>query len=137
MAHGPASVRVGTDLVQVDEVAASIRSFGDRYLGRLFTQREMDSTLGKNGLTPAKLAACFAAKEATIKVLQPRDAQPDWRSIEVRTTPDRSWGIHLSGTAARMAEEARIVDISLSLAPERETAAAVVVAICDVPPEER
>jgi phosphopantetheinyl transferase (holo-ACP synthase) len=35
------SVRVGTDLVEVDSVAESIRRFGSRYLERIYTTAEL------------------------------------------------------------------------------------------------
>ena len=37
------SVRVGIDLVEVDDVAGSVRRFGDRYLHRIFTPHELAS----------------------------------------------------------------------------------------------
>ena len=70
-----ATIRVGTDLTCVADVASSIERFGDRYLRRLFTDHELDATGG----APERLAARFAAKEATVKVLRPTGAQPDWR----------------------------------------------------------
>jgi holo-[acyl-carrier protein] synthase len=64
-------LRVGTDLVNVDEVAASIERFGDRYLSRIFTSQETAACSGPNGPSAERLAARFAAKESVVKVLQP------------------------------------------------------------------
>ena len=118
------TIRVGADLASVADVSASIDHFGDRYLRRLFTDHELASCEGR----PASLAARFAAKEATIKVLRPVDANPEWRSIEVRRAPSGACDLHLSGTAARMAAEQGIDELAISLTHEGGIAAAVVVA---------
>ena len=39
----PESLRVGMDLVSVEEVAASVDHFGDRYVMRLFTPHEIET----------------------------------------------------------------------------------------------
>ena len=130
---GPQRVRVGTDLVRVADVAASVEHFGDRYLKRLFTDHEVSCCRGGPATVAAGLAARFAAKEATIKVLQPRGAIPDWRSIEVRRDVHGRCDLLLSGSAARLAREAGITDTALSLSHEGAMAVAVVVALCGIP----
>jgi holo-[acyl-carrier protein] synthase len=119
-----ASIRVGTDLTCVADVAASIDRFGDRYLHRLFTAHELAST----GAAPERLAARFAAKEATVKVLRPTGHQPDWRSIEVVRDDAGACALRLTGTAAAMAADAGIAELAVSLTHEHHLAAAVVVA---------
>jgi holo-[acyl-carrier protein] synthase len=74
------------------------------------------------------LAARFAAKEATMKVLRPRDERPDWRTIEVRRDPGGWCELALSGSAARLAHDAAIDSLSVSLSHEAGMANAVVVA---------
>jgi len=123
-------VRVGTDLVPVDQVAESVAQFGDRYVGRIYTEHEVSCCRGTPSVVAAGLAARFAAKEATVKVLRPVGHQPDWRSIEVRRDPASWCSLSLSGEAARMADEQGISDLAVSLTHEGGMAAAVVVAIC-------
>jgi holo-[acyl-carrier protein] synthase len=124
-------VRVGTDVVLVEDVASSIDRFGDRYLRRVFTEHELVTSSHSGAPEASSLAARFAAKEATIKVLRPDGVGIDWRSMEVRRHRAGWCELSLSGTAARLAESARIRDISLSLSHEAGFAAAVVVALCD------
>jgi phosphopantetheine--protein transferase-like protein len=78
------AIRVGTDVTAVHQVAESVRRFGVRYLERIYTEHEISSCVGEPLVEAASLAARFAAKEATIKVLRPVGHQPDWRSVEVR-----------------------------------------------------
>jgi len=124
-------LRVGTDLVPVAHVADSVARFGDRYLGRIYTAHELSCCQGIASVQAAGLAARFAAKEATLKVLRPAEHQPEWRSIEIRRHPDGWCAIHLSGEAARMAQEQGISNLAVSLTHESGMAAAVVVAVCD------
>ncbi|MFZ0666789.1 MAG: holo-ACP synthase [Acidimicrobiales bacterium] len=124
-------LRVGIDLASVDEVEKSIARFGDRYVKRVFTSHEIDSCDSDGTPDTHGLAARFAAKEATIKVLRPDAVRPDYRSIEVRKHPGGWCEIELSGTAADMAEAAGVRQLALSITHEAGMAAAVVVATYD------
>ncbi len=125
------ALRVGTDLVAVAEVAESVARFGDRYLGRIYTEHEVSCCEGPPAVVAAGLAARFAAKEATIKVLRPSGHQPEWRSIEIRRHPAGWCRLNLTDEAARMADEQGIRNMAVSLTHEAGMAAAVVVAVCD------
>ena len=124
------SIRVGTDLVMVGQVADSIACFGDRYLRRVYTEHEIDSCGGAS----AGLAARFAAKEAALKVLRPTGYRPQWRSLEVRRH-DGGWcSMSLSGYAAELATQAGLGELAVSLTHEEGIAGAVVVALCQDDP---
>jgi holo-[acyl-carrier protein] synthase len=125
-----ASIRVGADVTAVRQVADSVSRFGARYLHRIYTDHEIASCAGCPEVAARALAARFAAKEATIKVLRPADQQPDWRSIEVRKDPAGWCRIALSGFAAQLGAQAGIVDLDVSLTHEDGMAAAVVIAVC-------
>lgn len=122
-------IRVGADLTRVSEVAASVARFGDRYLGRIYTDHEQAICAGST----ERLAARFAAKEAVVKVLQPTGARPPWRDIEVRRADHGACTIHLTGSAARLAAEAGIDELAVSLTHEAGFAAAVVLATVTPP----
>jgi len=122
------ALRVGTDLCSVEQVAESVATFGDRYLHRVYTDAELEYCGRDPALSAERLAARFAAKEATLKVLRPRDARPDWRTIEVRRNPEGWCELALTGTAARLAHEAAIGSLSVSLSHESGMANAVVIA---------
>jgi holo-[acyl-carrier protein] synthase len=125
------ALRVGTDLVPVEQVAESVARFGDRYVGRIYTTHEVSCCQGTPSVVAAGLAARFAAKEATIKVLRPTGHQPDWRSIEIRRDPAGWCAVHLTDSAAEMASEQGISNLAVSITHEAGMAAAVVVAVCD------
>jgi hypothetical protein len=73
-------VRVGCDVLAIQDVADSVATFGDRYLRKVFTSGEIDDCQGHyfHGL-----AARFAAKEAVIKAFADPDMPFPLREIEI------------------------------------------------------
>jgi holo-[acyl-carrier protein] synthase len=147
-------MRVGMDLVPVTDVAASVERLGRRYLYRVFTPHERAcARIGHKQSHPAtesaaraetgradpesarysmqSLAGRFAAKEAAVKVLRPRGARPEWRSIEVHRAVGGWCELRLSGTAALLAAEAGITALAVSVTHEPVMAAACVVALSE------
>ena len=131
------TLRVGMDLISIEEVAASVDHFGDRYVMRLFTPHEIETcrtggcaARGRDAYAVDSLAARFAAKEAVVKVLRPVEMQPDWRSIEIHRMTGGWCEIRLSGQAAELAAEAGIGELTVSLSHETAGAGAVVVGRC-------
>jgi holo-[acyl-carrier protein] synthase len=123
------TLHVGADVISISQVSDSIDRFGDRYLHRIFTDHEIDTCVGSPSVVAASLAARFAAKEATIKVLRPVDYQPDWRSIEVKRDDEGGCTLSLSGHAATLAAQAGISELAVSLTHDDGRAAAVVIAL--------
>jgi holo-[acyl-carrier protein] synthase len=121
-------VRVGIDLVSVDSVREAIQTHSDRYLERVYTERELQDCRTSAGVDPERLAARFAAKEATLKVLRPTDQTIPWRAIEVLRDPSGWVELQLSGPAAALAAAAGLTDFSVSLTHEGGFASAIVVA---------
>ncbi|MCX6105491.1 MAG: holo-ACP synthase [Proteobacteria bacterium] len=122
-------VAVGSDIVWVPDIRASVEQFGERYLKFIFTEKEIaNCTRNKEEISCWGLAARFAAKEATMKMLRPnRDQLLPWRSIEVVQSPNGAVNIKLHAPASRMAGAAGIDQITLSMSHERDYATAVVV----------
>ncbi len=120
-------VRIGTDLVGVESIAESLRTFGSRYLHRVYTAAEI-AYCESGAQMHRRLAARFAAKEATLKVLRPDRHWLDWRSIEVVKMPGGWCELKLHGPAERLREQAGIVSLSVSLSHEPAHAIAVVAA---------
>jgi holo-[acyl-carrier protein] synthase len=123
-------LRVGTDLVLIQTVRDSIDAHAEHYLERVYTEREVEDCRTPEGIDPERLAARFAAKEATLKVLRPRDEGIPWNAIEVRRDPSGWVELALSGPAASLATDAGVTDFSLSISHEGGFATAIVVASC-------
>jgi holo-[acyl-carrier protein] synthase len=124
------ALRVGIDLVSVDGVQQSLSEHGEHYLARVYSEREVRECTASAGLDPERLAARFAAKEATLKVLRPGEVGVPWFEIEVVRHPDGWVGVQLTGAAAGLAADAGIAELALSITHEGGFASAVVVAMC-------
>jgi holo-[acyl-carrier protein] synthase len=116
----------GVDLQRVADVASSLARHGEAYLRRVYTSAEIAYARRSETELARRLAARFAAKEATLKVLQPRGHWLDWRLIEVTRNEHGHCGLRLHGEAARLAEQRGIRALSVSLSHEGELAVAVV-----------
>jgi holo-[acyl-carrier protein] synthase len=123
------TLQVGIDVVAVEFVRDSLRAHGDRYLERIFTEQEVKDCRLEEGISIERLAARFAAKEATMKALRlPRDEGLDLRSIELVREPGGWTSLRLSGGAAALAERQGISELAVSITHDGPVAAAVVVA---------
>jgi holo-[acyl-carrier protein] synthase len=119
---------VGVDAQPIDEVEASVGTFGERYTQRLFTEHELERCGNEPSVAAMGLAAHFAAKEAVLKILDTSTTFPSWRSIEVTRGKYQRPMIVLHAEAADMAREQGVTDLYLSLCRSGGIATAVVVA---------
>src|SRR5579875_723050 len=121
-AAGP--VETGVDVVEIARIEATLARFGERFLRRIYGERERERYRGR----PAELAARFAAKEAVMKVLGTGIRGVRWRDIEVLSNRRGKPIVVLHDTAARRADQLGFVHIAISLSHSRTEAIAVVVA---------
>ncbi|TSE00386.1 holo-[acyl-carrier-protein] synthase [Skermania sp. ID1734] len=117
--------RVGCDVVVVANFQADVDRFGEAFIRRVFTARELESCRGASRYP--RLAARFAAKEAVAKVLRPHATEAlSWTDIEVLRAP---WGgveVELYRTAADLARRQRLSTFDVSISHEETIAFAVV-----------
>jgi len=117
------TLSVGIDVCDVVRFAA-VMARRPRIVERLFTERERRDTK----LKPERLAARFAAKEATLKALKVGVGGAAWHDIEVRRQPSGAPMLHLTGRAAELAKELGLATFEISLTHTDISAAAIVVA---------
>jgi len=121
-------LRLGLDLVRTGTVRDALVAHGRRYLERVFTATEAADSLAGGRPSPRLLAMRFAAKEATLKVLQVDEEAVPWTDVEVALTAAGPPTLVLRGRAAELARRAGICSLSLALHGARDQAAALVVA---------
>jgi holo-[acyl-carrier protein] synthase len=124
------ALRVGTDLVLIETVRSSLDTHAEHYLRRVYTEREVQDCTTPDGIDAERLAARFAAKEATLKVLRPRDEGIPWSAIEVRRDSSGWVEVELSGPALALARDGGVSDLALSISHEGPYATAVAIASC-------
>jgi holo-[acyl-carrier protein] synthase len=119
-------IGLGMDLTEVDRIAVMVERWGERFLGRIYTDGERRYAQGR--ATPAlHMAARFAAKEATLKALGVPPGL-SWHELEVVGGGGEPPRLVLTGRAREAADALGVVRLHLTLTHTREVAGAVVVA---------
>lgn len=122
-------IQVGMDIVQVSRIQSSVAQFGARFMQRVFTADELDYACASTACQAERLAARFAAKEATLKALRMADQGISWRDVEVRRHLDGRCDLQLHAKAAAHASQLGVTQLALSLSHDGDYACAIVVAV--------
>ncbi len=117
-------LRTGVDLIEIERIKDSISRNGERFLKRVYTEKE----LALCGEDAASLAGRFAAKEAVSKALGCGIGDVGWQEIEVLRDEARAPVLNLHGAAQALADELGLTTWSLSLSHTKTHAVAFVVA---------
>lgn len=125
-------VAIGVDLIEIARIKRTLEDFGDRFLNRVYTERERDRY--RNRIS--ELAARFAAKEATSKALGTGIVGIRWREMEVVSNRRGKPVLVLHGQAAERAKLLGFTDFSVSMTHSRTDAMAFVVAFQGETPSE-
>jgi holo-[acyl-carrier protein] synthase len=116
---------VGTDIIEIHRIAGAIEQYGERFLKRVYTDREREFC----GRRAHSLAASFASKEAVMKVLGTGNRGVAWREIETLYRESGKPYVVLHARAKAEAEKLGIVEIDVSLSHSREYAVAVAIGV--------
>ncbi|MCC6790347.1 MAG: holo-ACP synthase [Thermomicrobiales bacterium] len=117
-------VAIGVDLIEIGRIQRVLDDFGDRFLNRVYTERERERYRHRI----SELAARFAAKEATSKALGTGIRGIRWREMEILPNRRGKPVLVLHGQAAERARLLGFTDFSVSLTHSRSDAMAFVVA---------
>jgi holo-[acyl-carrier protein] synthase len=127
---------IGNDLIDIRRIEASLERFGDRFIGRVFTETERARserrTTGRHSPRAASYAKRFAAKEACAKALGTGLRRGVfWRDMGVVNLPSGQPTLRLTGGAlARLkalTPEGYRAEIALTMTDEYPMAEAVVI----------
>jgi holo-[acyl-carrier protein] synthase len=92
---------VGTDLANIERIAATLARFGDRFRNRVFTEREIAKAEGRPRAVAATYAKRWAAKEACSKALGTGLRMGiSWKDMAVTNLRSGQPVMHVSGWAA-------------------------------------
>jgi holo-[acyl-carrier protein] synthase len=118
---------LGTDLIEIERIQASLDRFGERFLERVFTAGEIAYCRRKRQ-SAESFAARFAAKEAGAKALGTGISRGvSWKEIEVTRAMGERPMLHFSGRAGELAKAMGVRRAQLTLSHSRDLAMAVVV----------
>ena len=123
------NVAVGIDIIEVGRVRKVFEKHGERFLRRVFTEKEVQQCLRAGTVRAARLAGRFAAKEAISKALGTGLHGVGWREMEVVQLRSGRPTVTLYGNARRRAEFLGLSAFDVSIADLAEFSIAIAVAI--------
>lgn len=120
-------IGTGVDLCEVHRIKAAAERYGERFLKRVFTAREIAYASSKANLYE-RYAARFAAKEAGMKALGTGwHGGVRWQDFEVTNLRSGRPTLAFHGKAAEYAQRLGVENISLSMTHTAQQAMAIVI----------
>ena len=119
---------VGVDIVEVARIETAIKRHGQRFLKRVFTEREIEYCLGKGPAAGAYFAGKFAGKEAFVKAIGTGIAAGvRWRDVEILNDPAGKPYLAISGAAREKMEQLGARNAVVSISHTKNYAVAVAI----------
>lgn len=120
-------IGVGTDVVSIQRIEKAVHRFGERFINKVFTDKEAVACKEKKDVAPY-LAARFAAKEAVLKALGTGISNGiGFKDVEVFRGHGKRPEIILHGKGKEMAGTLGVKNIHLSISHDAGVAVAFVV----------
>ncbi|MFF8607871.1 holo-ACP synthase [Streptomyces sp. NPDC015346] len=133
-AGGLGWANLGMDIVSVNRVRRLLAEYGETFFERMLTPGELADCRTSSGLDVLSLCGRIAAKEAAFKTLRVRGRFLPWPDIVVRRS-EGGWPlVELHRSAAEMAAESGITEITVSISHDVDYAVAVAAPIIVAPP---
>jgi len=120
-------VGTGVDIVEVFRMRDAILKWGDNFLKKIFTDREIKYSNSKR-FSFQHYAARFAAKEAVVKAFgEPRKFPLKWTEIEVLNDDEGKPIIKFHDDALKLKKKKNIDDVIVSMSHSKNYAIANVI----------
>lgn len=122
-------VKTGIDIIETKRIQDSINKFGDNFINRIFTQKEIEYCNSKKTQKVQSYAARFAAKEAVFKAISEllEDKYDiEWKDIEIINNEQGRPYVILNGKLKEVVSAIQEIDISISHIAEYAMASCVV-----------
>jgi holo-[acyl-carrier protein] synthase len=107
-------IGIGVDIIEIHRVKKSVEKYGDHFLKKIYTKKELDYCLSKADKYQ-HLAARFAAKEAVYKALSSGwNKNIGWKNIEITNEPNGMPIVTLNGEVKTFLSSQKSLKISIS-----------------------
>jgi holo-[acyl-carrier protein] synthase len=119
---------IGIDIVEISRLERAIGEYGDRFINRVFTEREIDYC-ERVARKAERYATRFAAKEAARKALGATTpvVALSWHDVEIISSTEGAPQLQFHGRAAEIVEKFEIIRSHVSLSHGQDQAVAFVV----------
>jgi len=77
------NITCGTDIIEIERIKESIENIGEKFLKRVFTDKEIEYCESKKAQKYQHYAGRFAAKEAAFKAILKDKYSVCWKDFEV------------------------------------------------------
>lgn len=117
----------GIDIVEIPRMHDAIKKWGDSFISKVFTAREVKYSTSKR-FSAQHFAARFAAKEAVVKAFgEPSKFPIRWTDIEVVNDAEGKPVIEFRGGAMKLKKTKKIDEIVVSMSHSKNYAIASVI----------
>jgi holo-[acyl-carrier protein] synthase len=117
-------VGTGIDIVEVFRMRDAISKWGDNFLTKVFTPREIKYSSSKR-FAPQHFAARFAAKEAVVKAFGVARRHPlNWTDIEVFNDAEGKPVISFTNDALKLKKNKKVDEVVVSMSHSKNYAVA-------------
>ena len=117
----------GIDIVEVFRMRDAIKKWGENFLGKIFTMREIKYSNSRR-FSHQHFAARFAAKEAVVKAFgAPRRYPIKWTDIEVLNDREGKPVIEFHDDALKLRKMKKVSDVIVSMSHSKNYAIANVI----------
>jgi len=118
---------LGIDIIEIARVKKSIQDFGDRFISKVYTEKEIEYCNSKSNKYQ-HFAARFAAKEAVYKALASgwKGGSMSWKDIEILNEPSGLPKVKLSGMLQEFLSNDKDLKISMSHSDNYVTCVAII-----------
>ena len=107
-------IGIGIDIIEIDRIKESVNKYGEHFLNKIYTEKELEYCLSKTDKYQ-HLAARFAAKEAVYKALSSGwHKDIGWKNIEITNEPNGMPIVTLNGEVQEFLSEQKSLKISIS-----------------------
>lgn len=122
-------VAIGSNIVECVRIGKMIERYGEQFLRRVYTAREVRSCQDRKHVTE-QFAGLWAAKQAIVKCLGTGWRKSlCWTDIEVRTSAEGQPKVYTCGAAKERILELRFSDVLVTIAHCRAYATAQALAV--------
>lgn len=120
-------VGTGIDIVEVFRMRDAIDKWGDNFLTKVFTDKEIQYSSSKR-FAPQHFAARFAAKEAVVKAFGVARKYPlNWTDIEIFNDEEGKPVIQFSNDALKLKKRKKVSEVVVSMSHSKNYAVANVI----------
>ncbi len=119
-------IGIGVDIIEIERVKDSVNMYGEHFLNKIYTKKELEYCLNKNDKYQ-HLAARFAAKEAVYKALSSGwNKNIGWKNIEITNEPNGMPIVTLNGEVKNFLSPQKSLKISISHSRDYVAAVAII-----------